>query len=107
MATHSSILVWRITWLVIVVPSLLLRIMVSRAQGLHNFIMWAQQLGHVGSRVYDLGCPKACGIFLDPRIEPDLLKWQVESYPLNHQGSSMAHFQMMSDSHFQNISFRL
>ena len=107
MATSSSILVWRIPWLLIVVPSLLLRIMVSRAQGLSNCTMWAQQLGHVDLRVYDLSFPKACGIFLDPRIEPDPLNWQVESYLLDRQGSSMAHFLMISDSHCQSISFRL
>ena len=42
MATRSSILVWRIPWLLIVVPFLLSRIMVSRAQGLGNCTMWAQ-----------------------------------------------------------------
>ena len=40
-----------------------------------------------------LSCPGACGIFLDQ--EPNLypLHWQVDSQPLDHQGSPLLHFQ--------------
>ena len=36
-----------------------------------------------------VSCPKACGIFLDQGSNPCPLHWQVDSYPLYHQGSTM------------------
>ena len=33
-------------------------------------------------------CPTACGIFPDQGSNPCPLPWQVDSYPLDHQGSS-------------------
>ena len=34
-----------------------------------------------------LSCSMACGILLDQRSNPCPLYWQVDSYPLHHQGS--------------------
>ena len=34
-----------------------------------------------------LSCPTACGIFPDQGLNPCPLHWQVESQPLDHQGS--------------------
>ena len=36
--------------------------------------------------VHGLGCLVACGIFLDQRLKPCPLHWQVDSQPLDHQG---------------------
>ena len=38
--------------------------------------------------VHRLLCSKACGIFLDQRLNPCPLRWQAGSYPLHHQGST-------------------
>ena len=44
--------------------------------GLSSCSMWAQELQPVGSRshsvaaMHGLGCPMACGIFLDQRLNP-------------------------------------
>ena len=60
-----------------------------------------QQLWHTGSvvgacRLQDMGllvvvpglsCSTACGIFLDQGLNPCPLHWQVDFYPLHHQGS--------------------
>ena len=35
---------------------------------------------------HGLNCSVTCGIFLDQRLNPCLLHWQVDSYPLEHQG---------------------
>ena len=65
---------------------------------------WLQQLWHVGSvvvasrlqstgsvvGVHKLSCSAACGIFLDHRLNPCLLHWQVDSLPLSHQGSPLS-----------------
>ena len=37
--------------------------------------------------VHGLTCPKACGIFPDQGSNPYALHWQVDSYPLDRQGS--------------------
>ena len=34
-----------------------------------------------------LSCSKECGIFLDQGLNPCPRHWQVDSYPLSHQGS--------------------
>ena len=60
-----------------------------------------QQLWHTGSvvvacRLQNMGllvvvpglsCSTACGIFLDQGLNPCPLHWQVDFYPLHHQGS--------------------
>ena len=37
--------------------------------------------------VVGLSFPASCGIFLDQGLNPCPLTWQVDSYPLDHQGS--------------------
>ena len=37
--------------------------------------------------VHGLSCSSACGIFLNQGLNLHLLHWQVDSYPLRHQGS--------------------
>ena len=37
--------------------------------------------------VHGLSCSAACGIFPDQGADPCPLHWQVDSYPLHHQGS--------------------
>ena len=37
--------------------------------------------------VHRLLCPVACGIFTDQGLDPCALHWQMESYPLDYQGS--------------------
>ena len=57
----------------------------AQARGLAGFSscsMWAQYLWHTG-----LVAPVACGIFLDQGSNPCPLHWQVDSYPLYHQGT--------------------
>ena len=36
---------------------------------------------------HELSCSVASGIFPDQRLNPCLLHWQADSYPLCHQGS--------------------
>ena len=38
--------------------------------------------------VHGLGCSVACGIFLDQGSNLCPLHWQVDSYPVYHQGSA-------------------
>ena len=38
--------------------------------------------------VHRLSCSTACGFFLDQGLNLCPLHWQVDSYPLCHQGSS-------------------
>ena len=38
---------------------------------------------------YELSCSVACEIFPDQGSNPCLLHWQVDSLPLNHQGSPL------------------
>ena len=42
--------------------------------------------------VHGLSCSVACGIFLDQGSNPCPLHWQVDSYPLRHQGSPPSGF---------------
>ena len=35
---------------------------------------------------HGLSCSVACGIFLDQELNPCPLHWQMDSYPLGHQG---------------------
>ena len=37
--------------------------------------------------VHRLICPVSCGIFTDQGLDPCALRWQMDSYPLDHQGS--------------------
>ena len=48
-------------------------------------LLWSKVSVVVAHR---LSCPSACGIFLDEGWNPCPLHWQVDSYPLLHQGSS-------------------
>ena len=54
----------------------------------------AQTLEPVGSVLvaHGLSCTTACGIFLDQVSNPCPLHWQVDSYPLDHQGSPFSCF---------------
>ena len=47
-----------------------------------------QALGHEGFSgvVHRLSCSTACGIFLGQGLNPGPLHWQVDFYPLYHQG---------------------
>ena len=56
----------------------------------------AQTLEPVGSVLvaHGLSCTTACGIFLDQVSNPCPLHWQVDSYPLDHQGSPIL-FQLL------------
>ena len=47
---------------------------------------WTLERGLI-SCGHTLGCSTACGIFLDHGSNLCPLCWQVDSYPLNHQGS--------------------
>ena len=64
----------------------------TRASHCSGFSRRAQALEHVGSVVvaHGLSCPIARGIFTDQEWNLCLLHWQVDSQPLDHQGSSTA-----------------
>ena len=48
----------------------------------------SQALEHrLNSCGHGLNCSSACGIFLAQGSNPCLLHWQVDSFPLTHQGS--------------------
>ena len=84
---HSLEGMWLLTGL------LLLGSTVSRVCGLltGGFSCWgAQSLGHVASAVVmrALSCSEACGILLEQRSNLCLLHRQMDSYLLDHQGSS-------------------
>ena len=51
-----------------------------------------------------LSCPAASGIFLDQGSNPWPLRWQVDSYPLYHQGSPASLF-LLPSSYFSSLSF--
>ena len=65
-------------------------------------LQWLLLLRSMGSRhrgslvvAHALSYPEACGILLDQGSNPCPLYWQVDSYPLYHQGSpilSLTHF---------------
>ena len=68
-----------------------------RLQGTQTSVVAACGLGSCGSRALEHGgsvvvahwvsCSMACGIFLHQGSSPCLLRWQVDSLPLSHQGS--------------------
>ena len=70
----------------------------SRATGFSSYGRWAQQLRLVSleHRLTSFGhrhcCSVACGIFLDQGLNLCPLHWQVNSYPLCHQGSPLIRF---------------
>ena len=67
-----------------------------------------QQLWYTGSVVVAHGpsCSAPCGIFLDKGSNPCPLHWQVDSYPLHHQGSPYSFFQCNCKCDcFLNLSF--
>ena len=58
----------------------------ARARGLGGFRLQSTDSVVVAHRSSG---SVACGIFPDQRSNPRLLHWQVDSYPLSHQGSPM------------------
>ena len=54
-------------------------------------LQWLQDLGSV-TVVRGLSCSMTCGIFPDQGSNPCPLYWQVDSYPLYHQGSLVLFF---------------
>ena len=60
-----------------------------RLTGFSNYSTRAQQLQLTASVVMILGlsCSTACGIFPEQGSNPCTMHWQVDSYPLHHQGS--------------------
>ena len=64
--------------------------------GFCSYGVRAQQLQLPGSRAtssiavsHGLCCSTACGIFPDQGLNPCPLHWQADSYPLDHQESTM------------------
>ena len=57
-------------------------------------LLWSTDSWREGSIVvaHELSCPAACGIFLDQGLNLCPLHWQVNSYPLHHQGSPYIFF---------------
>ena len=57
--------------------------------GVGSSLQWFPLLQSVGSLIvaHRLSCCMACGIFPDQGSNPRPLPWQVNSYPLHHQGS--------------------
>ena len=62
---------------------------------------WASHCGGFSCRTWALGlcCPTACGIFQDRGSNPCPLHWQVDSSPLDHEGSPKYVFKMPGDKH--------
>ena len=56
--------------------------------------------------MYGFSCSEACGIFLDQGSNPCPLRWQADSYPLYHQGSSAMTFLNHSSKHQMFMVFR-
>ena len=58
----------------------------------------AHGLQDAGSVVvaHGLSCCLACGIFPSQGLNPCLLHWQADSLPLNHQGSPLISFDVVS-----------
>ena len=61
----------------------------ARALGMRAPVVVARGLQSTGSAVVVHGpsCSAACGLFPDQGSNPCPLNWQVDSYPLCHQGS--------------------
>ena len=57
----------------------------------HGFSLWSARSRCAGSIVvvHGLNCSMACAVFPDQGLIPCLLHWQVDSYPLYHQGSPL------------------
>ena len=56
--------------------------------GVASLVVGHGQLGAQASAVvHGLSCPMVSGIFLDQGSNPCPLHWQVNSLPLDHQGS--------------------
>ena len=60
---------------------------VSLCSGLSFCRAWALGYGLRSCNIHRLRCPAACGIFLDQGSNLCPLPWQVDSKPLDHQGS--------------------
>ena len=59
----------------------------SRACGLSSRSSWAPDHRLSSFVAQGLGCSAACGILPDQGLNLCLLHWQVDSFPLSHQGS--------------------
>ena len=59
----------------------------------------------MGSEVaaHRLSCSEACGIFPDQGSDPCPLHWQVDSYPLCHQGSLLFCFSLDKKTTFYHV----
>ena len=75
------------------------------AQEWAGFSSWALGLENEGSVImaHGLGGPEACGIFPHQRLNPCPLHWQVDSYPLDHQGSPKLCFIKISTDSVQSL----
>ena len=60
-----------------------------------------------GVEAHWLSCPVARGILLDQGLNPCLLHWQADSYPLYHQGSPQLPFKDISQKPAHSISLSL
>ena len=71
----------------------------SRLTGFSGCNTWVHQLQSTGSVfvLQGFSCSVACGIFPDQGSNPCPLHWQVDAYPLHHQGSPR---QSLFKSHF-------
>ena len=72
--------------------SLARRLLTAATSLVEEHRLWAlglQYLQDVGSVVvaHRFSCPAAHEIFQDQGLNPCVLPWQVDSYPLRHQGS--------------------
>ena len=91
-------------WVVIAVCRLSLLVVSRRYSsfwGAASLCCWAQALGtqpsviaagRLGSHGVQFSCSKGCEIFPDQRLNPYSLHWQMDSYPLYHQGSHCSKF---------------
>jgi len=75
----------------------------SRRVGFRSCSSWPPSTGSVAV-VHALSCPAVCEIFLDERLNPCLLHWQVDSSPLSLQGSPCCLFQFCSTSSMMSAS---
>ena len=92
MATHSSILAWRLPW---TEEPGGLRSTGPQGSG-HDWsdLAHTHRLENSVSLVVPLGlrCSMACGVLQDQGLNPCLLHWQVDSSPLSQQGSPILCF---------------
>ena len=52
-----------------------------------------------------LSCPAALATFTDQGLKPCRLHWQVDSYPLDHQGSPSCEFFINAFYHVADVPF--